>query len=223
MKKVFISRDLSEGSVFKEKLSDKFHIIDRSLIEFSLFPFTTVTDTHWIFFYSKKAVHFYFKGLETYAYSMPDAKLAALGESTALAIKAKGFEPDFTGTGEPETTAQGFEKYAANQKVLFPRAKNSRKSIQQILSGKIKEIDLIVYENKPSANFEIAYCDILVFTSPLNAETYFEKYKRLDHQLILAIGHTTAAALNKIGINDVLIASEPSEQALADLVLEIGK
>lgn len=223
LKKVFISRGLVEGSVFKEKLQDNFQIIDLSLIAFSLLPFHEVKMVDWIFFYSKKAVHYYFKGLKAYEYPIPEAKLAAIGAPTAAAIRAIGFEPDFVGTGAPEETAHRFEKYAVDQSVLFPRAENSRKSIQQKLSDKIKAKDLIVYQNKPLTDFEIEACDILVFTSPLNAETYFKKYKRLDHQILIAIGNTTALTLKELGQKEFSIAEKPSEQALADLVLELGK
>ncbi|MBK7871778.1 MAG: uroporphyrinogen-III synthase [Saprospiraceae bacterium] len=219
MSAIFISRILNYDSIFLQILQSKgYEVINISLIEFSFLPFYEIPSTDWIFFYSKTAAHFFFQHLQKSGLQTK-AKLAALGPATASAIEKQGFHLDFTGTGEPQTTAQAFAKLAAGQRVLFPRAENSRQSIQQLLENQIIAIDLILYKNQMRTDFELPECQWLVFTSPLNAQAYFQKYPLKLEQKILAIGETTAQTLRQLGVSEILIAENPSEEALANAIV----
>lgn len=220
MSKVFISRKLDEESVFLQKLqSAGFEVAGESLIHFSSVPFSSVPKTDWIFFYSRKAVHFFFSHLRQ-ANLACTAKIAALGDGTAQALRDWQIEAEFIGTGEPAGTAPAFLAVARKQRVLFPRAQHSRQSVQRALSGKIEAVDFIVYANVPRTDFALPHCDWLVFTSPLNVQAYAQKYAFGADQKILAIGNTTAQALRDIGANQVAVADEPSEAALAAAILK---
>ena len=222
MKKVFISRDLKSDSIFKSQLESKgFEVVSCSLVSFSALNFQVIPEVDWIFFYSKNAVAFFLKGLKKQRIPVPSAKLATLGEGTGAYLKEQGLEPDFVGSGKPEHTAHIFLEKAKGQSVLFPRAENSRQSIQQLLKSKINALDLIVYKNEPKSNFEIESCEVLVFTSPMNARTYFNKYEILDYQQVIAIGQTTEQALRNLGIEEIKVAQNPSEEALAQLILSL--
>jgi len=219
MSKVFISRNLDVESVFLRKLqSIGFEVISKSLIEFSPVPFDEIPKTDWVFFYSKKAVRYFFAHSRQ-ANLKVDAKIAALGAGTAEALREWQVEADFTGTGEPTITARAFLQTARGQRVLFPRAQQSRQSVQQALGDKIEAVDLIVYRNEPRKDFDLPTCDWLVFTSPLNAQAYAQKYEILPEQRVLAIGETTAKALRDIGVSPVKIADAPTEEALAKAIL----
>ncbi len=144
-----------------------------------------------------------------------------MGKGTAAALKRQNISPDFIGTGSPKMTAMEFLKKAKGQKVLFVRAKNSKKSIQSLLKKKLEVADLVAYNNIISSDFNLPVCDCLVFTSPMNVQAYFEKYTVQKHQKVIAIGKTTQKALNKLGVTDVLVAKNPSEESLAETVLAI--
>ena len=169
----------------------------------------------WIFFYSKKGVEFFLQGLSIPI--SPAIQLATMGAGTANKLIEKGYQPTFTGTGLPKETAHSFLQYADAQKVLFPRATKSMRSIQTILKEKIEVYDLEVYANTPKTSFQIPAVSCLVFTSPLNVQTYFGQY-RYDKQLVIAIGPTTLKALNRLNI-PCKMAKEPTEKALAWAVL----
>lgn len=214
MKQVFISRNLTHESVFLQSLQQAdFEVIGMSLIEFTPVFFTHLPESDWVFFYSKKAVHYFFTNLRQ-ANRECTAKIAAIGPGTAEALEDWNVPANFIGTGAPENTAGKFLAVAAAQRVLFPRAAQSRQSIQQILQEKIVPLDLIVYQNTPRTDFELPICDWLVFTSPMNVQAYFRKYKIYPHQQILAIGDTTANALRALGIQQFTIAAHPSEEGL---------
>ncbi|MCO6478333.1 MAG: uroporphyrinogen-III synthase [Phaeodactylibacter sp.] len=214
---VFISRELKKDSPFRLRLEAiGAEVRGQSLIEFTPVDFGTAPPCDWVFFYSKKAVRFFFEGLDGAA---PDTlKWAALGRGTAAALSARGITPDFIGTGEPEGVAAAFAEEAASRRVLFPQARHSRQSIQQLLEGKIQAASLVVYDNRPLESFNIPFCQVLTFTSPLNAEAYFGKYALQEGQAVVAIGSTTAAALHRLGVKEVAVADAPSEEGLAAAV-----
>ena len=224
MKRVFISRALEGGPSFKNQLEAAgFQIQALSLLDFSATPFEAPKATDWVFFYSKKALKYFWEGLSIPERTFFQAKkIAAFGEGTRFAIEQLDLAVHFVGTGSAVPTAEAFLEVAAGASVLFPRAENSRKSVQKLLSGKLEMLDLIVYKNVPRANFDVMRADFLVFTSPLNAQTYYSKYALEEEQVVLAIGTTTAKALKAEGVQKVMIPDYPSEEALAKLLLQLA-
>ncbi len=225
MPSIFISRELGAESPFSQLFDPKeVQIHGESLVEFHLRPFNAVPDCDWCFFSSRQAVRFFFLGLKNAHLALPKSvKIGVLGEGTAQALKNQALAPDFLGNGDPDTVGRAFAIVAEGQKVLFPRAAQSRESIQKSMSGTVAVIDLVVYENLPRTDFELPHADILVFTSPLNAQAYFAKYPLQADQQVLAIGQTTADALRSICGREVQIAESPSELALAEKCQELMK
>ena len=222
-KRIFISREQNAGSVFFSILTSRgFEVHGESLIEFAAVPFKGIPASDWIFFYSKNGVKFFFEqvlNLPGWGEVTPMPKLAAIGPGTADYLEENFGHPQFVGDGQAKTTAGQFLKKAKGQRILFPRAKNSRRSVQEWMAGKAELIDLIVYDNIPKKNIGLAGFDYLVFTSPLNAQAYFSNDKFLEEQTVVAIGQTTAAALMDLGIRKILRAKSPSEEHLAEVVL----
>ena len=219
MKRVFITRYLRETDFFKTALEKVgFSVLGKSLIAFSKIDFGVIPNCDWLFFYSKNGVKYFFENIENQPFN--NIKIATIGESTAEYL-SRNFQikADFIGTGEPLQTAKAFVQIAANQTILFPRAKHSKQSIQKQLGNTIIAKDLIVYENQPIINFDEIEADILVFTSPMNAMSYFNQMVLKPNQRIISIGNTTAKALELLGFDDVLVAKSPSEKGLVEAVL----
>ncbi len=124
----------------------------------------------------------------------------------------------FIGNGKAVQTAEAFGYLAQNSSICFIRAKRSLQSVQSLLSGTITRSDLVVYDNHSRDDFEDPQADILIFTSPLNAKTYFSKYPLRPLQIVIAIGATTAQTLQALGIAKVLMPHQASEESLVDLV-----
>ncbi len=123
-KKVFITRELSPESPLRQLLEPQgFVITGRSLIDFSAMNFVLPPAFDWVFFYSAQGVRFFFEGLEKSGIALPEnVRLGAIGSGTARLLE----KADFIGDGTSEATAAAFAKLAAGQRVLFPRAENSR-------------------------------------------------------------------------------------------------
>lgn len=146
--------------------------------------------------------------------------MCCMGMGTAGFLKTYGCNPFFVGEGNPVEIAKSFLEIAKGRKVLFPRARNSKKSIQSLLADEIEVLDLLVYENMKKSNTGNPNADILIFTSPLNAESYFENLD-YNNEKIISIGNTTARKLNDLGFNNIIVAKNPTEEALIDEVKKI--
>lgn len=220
MKKIFITRHLDADSVFNKTLRlNGFEVIGQSLVKFSPVSFGKLPSADWIFFYSKNAVRFFLAGLNHQ--TILGYKTAALGAGTANVLAEAGYTPDFIGNGDPSAVAESFLQVAEKQRVLFPRASDSRQSVQRLLGNRVKAEDLVVYENIAKQEFQIPDCQLLAFTSPLNAKAYFSKY-RPKGEVVIAIGEATADTLRALQISaEIYIAADPSENALAELALEL--
>lgn len=216
---IFISRELTADSPFYSILpSEGVKVIGASLVAFEAVPFSTLPEADWCFFSSRNAVKFFFESLKAAGLSFPKRiKWGVLGEGTAKALKEQGYVADFAGNGEPQNVGEAFAVVATGQGVLFPRAAQSRESIQKILAGTVTIHDLVVYTNTPRTDFELPSADILVFTSPLNAQAYFARYAYQNGQKVLAIGQSTEQALRQLGLSEILLAPTPSEEVLAEI------
>lgn len=216
---IFISRELTKDSPFYSILPVKeVELIAESLVAFEQVVFSEIPQADWYFFSSRNAVKYFFQGLKAGGLTLPSGtKFGVLGEGTAKALKEQGQVADFAGNGEPQTVGEAFGVVAAGQRVLFPRAAQSRESVQKILARTVTILDLVVYTNTPRTDFELPCADLLVFTSPLNAEAYFARYILKEGQKLLAIGQSTAKTLHNLGMAEVMVAPTPSEEVLAEI------
>jgi uroporphyrinogen-III synthase len=220
--RVFISRFLdSKQSLFYKQLNQYgFTVNGQSMLEFSGIPFQTIPKSHWIFFYSKTAIAYFFEYLPSH-FNIQKVKWATIGEASAKYLQKYGVQADFVGTGEPLATAKEFLNVAEGEKVLFARALHSKKSIQDLLNGDIQVVDFVVYNNRKCQNIQKRHEEVLVFTSPMNAQAYLNQHRLFSYQQIVAIGNTTAHTLKKLGIRDFCISDKPNELALASCVLKL--
>ncbi len=175
----------------------------------------------WIFFYSRNAVRFFFQGLERLGLPYPSGvATATIGAGTAEALVERGIAVDFVGFGNPERTADRFALRARGKRVLFPRARQSRRSVEYRIDGDITVFSPVVYNNSRREDVSLPDAEVLIFTSPLNAKTYYGHYEMNEDQLVIAFGPTTSEQLKKLGI-DHLMSAEPSEQGLVKLLDEL--
>lgn len=216
---IFVSRRLAPSSPLSGLCHS--HCLDvrgYSLIGFEGVPFDAPPPHDLQFFYSRNAVRFFHAQQGGSLHAVPSA---CMGEGTASALREWGLEPVFVGNGDPVSVAAAFASFAEGKRVLFPRARHSRQSIQKSLPPSTIALDLVVYDNYKLTDFPNPQADILVFTSPLNAEAYFDLLPLQAGQRVVAIGNTTAAALRRLGVQELRIAKQPSEQALAEAVLAL--
>lgn len=192
----------------------------RSLLRFEAVPFVVPTDADWWFFYSPRAVAFAtdfmdeWPNTDTWGY-----KLAVMGPGTDTALRTHPYclTPNFIGKGSPEDVATAFGKVAAGQRVFFPRARQSRLSVQTMLADQVTVLDAICYDNVAVPATKPIIADVFIFTSPLNVGAYLDHQPLPEDARVLAIGPSTAGALTDRGISCEW-PEEPSEAGLLKLL-----
>lgn len=217
MKKVFITRTLTEKSAFKNELEAQgFKTDGSSMVKFSSMDFNFDAPCDWLFFYSKTAVKYFFKKVKPE--QIKGKKIATFGSSTAKALEAHNLKADFHGKGNSAAVAKEFLQIANGKTVAFPRAKSSLKSIQTKIADKTNIVDIPVYKNVPKEKTVSSDADYLVFTSPLNAKTYFKNHGAKENQKIIAIGQTTGKTLVSLTKSKVYVSDISSEENLVKMV-----
>lgn len=214
MQKVFISRNLHDSSPIRK--IDGIDIKDRSLIHFEKIPFDP-PEADYIFFYSKNGVRYFFDtpGIVFYPYQW-----ACIGRGTADLLSEYVQDIAFVGSGDPEFVAEAYKRQIPDINVTcFIRAQNSKDSINTLINNP-NDFSLAVYNNTPVDNVPDDHFDILVFTSPLNAESWL-KYQKVTTEKVIAIGKTTAEHLASEAIKGVVVADNPSEEAIAKCIRNI--
>ncbi len=218
MNTLFISRELKPNSPLLHwvEITGR-RLISRSFLNFEPHPFDPPTDADWWFFYSPRAVEFALRGVG----EIPEGiRLAAMGKGTAKYLKKATGRIDFIGDGNPERTAKSFLEVSQGQRVFFPRAKQSRLSIQTALADKLTVLDAVCYNNKPAPAAAPIKADVFIFTSPLNVAAYVAHQPLPPHARVIAIGPSTGAALKERGI-ECEWPKEASEEAVVILLEDI--
>ena len=208
--KVFISRKLGPESEFRNAVDpSKVEIIDHYLIEFQSITFEIPTSA-WLFFYSKSGIKYYLQNHGEHS----KFKIAAFGPSTAEYFRSlTDHLPEFIGSAEKNNVALAFSQEADYESCTFVVGERSLRSVQKILNNRTHN-EIVVYRNAPKKIIDVECPDVAVFTSPLSANIYFSNYKDREHPNI-AIGNTTAEAIEKNGKKVTAIANSPHEAELA--------
>lgn len=223
-KTIFISRTLRPDSPFLQAFSSQpaIRICAESLVDFQPIPFDHLPPCDWIFFSSQQGVRFFFDTLRKNECVLPPhLQWGTLGDGTSQTLRSYGKTPDFAGNGQPDQVGTAFAIITHGQRVLFPAALHSRKSIQAFLPPETTYIDLPVYSNTPKPTIQIPVPDLLVFTSPMNVAAYFAVFPQHTCLPAIAIGESTRTALLSYSLPSVYMASTPSESALAQLALQM--
>ena len=211
-KRIFVSRLLAEGSPILAA-SQNHVVIGQSLIEFSPLAFER-PEADWVFFYSRNSVKYFFEAdnYELYPYSW-----ACMSEGTADELSKYVMDVHFVGKGKPHEVAEQFEEIRSNAEVTcFIRAAHSIDSVRVLICRK-SDFSTAVYNNSPVSDLPADNFDILIFTSPMNVNCWYDTYE-YSGQKVIAIGDTTANALSRKGIDTVLIAKKASEKSMAALL-----
>jgi uroporphyrinogen-III synthase len=169
----------------------------------------------WIFFSSRLSVGYFFDRVPQYGH----AQIAALGQATAKEVM-KYAPLQFVGEPvPPQQVAKAFAQVVANSPVLFPITDISLRTVQLALKPD-QCIDLICYKTVFQP-LHVSACDLYVFSSPSNVDSFFSINQIPPEARILAFGHQTAAALHKKGCQDVQILDSVESSAIAHAIKQI--
>ncbi len=218
-KKVFISRDLDENDYFNSFLTKAGFVVEaKNLLNIHGVDFQTDGQADWLFFTSRNGVKYYFDQVKYSKENCP--KIGAVNSGTAQSIKELGYHVDYTGTSAyTNNTAEEFGRLATG-KIILPQAVHARGVMEKFLAH-CEVNSLPVYNNTVLEEVESIDADILVFTSPLNAESYLNKHTLKPHQQVVSIGPSTQNAIESLGISSTM-AYGPMPWDLADIVMSLS-
>lgn len=215
-KSIFISRDLSEDSLFMKLKDRNIKIIGESLIDITQIRYSYTPQTKWIFFSSKNAIQYFFAQNP----ELPDdAFYAVISNVSANYLSTFGKTADFIGKGvDVVQIGKDFREVLKDDSVLFPQAIDSLQTVQKQIAFTNTCYNLYVYKTTIKIDLIIPYTDIVIFTSPSNVKAYFIKNKISSKQTVVAIGNTTKHQLAEYGVTNVLLPAVFDESALLGLL-----
>lgn len=209
-KRLFISKNSSETVQLGAFLNSKnIGLISHSFLHFEGIEFELESTYDIVFFTSPRSVIF-FKAI----YDVPKSvKIACTGSKTAELLKALGYTVDFKGekSGDIQSVADSFEKWAEGRMVLFPISDLSLRTISSNLSPE-SVIEVEVYKTIIQG-IKVAPSDYYVFTSPSNVQGFLMENQIPTEGKIIAWGTSTEEALvaNGFKIDTTLIESSIDE------------
>jgi hydroxymethylbilane synthase len=218
---VLITRDLNESSFFKNVLEGNgYDVKGISFIETNKVTFAEVPETDWIFFASATAVRFFF---EQQPQLKSKVKYGVIGKSTEEELKKYDKNAAFVGSiNDTKAVGKKFAKTVGDETVLFPQAKGGLRTIQQQFQDQKKLKDLTVYETVKKINAQLPKVEVLVFTSPSNVESYFEKGQISGDQQVIAMGKSTEKKLKEFGVEHCLLPVSFDEIGLVQAVFAVS-
>ncbi|MGZ4049353.1 MAG: uroporphyrinogen-III synthase, partial [Bacteroidia bacterium] len=217
---VLITRDLKEDSFFKNVLEGNGYKVEGvSFIETKQVKISASPQVDWIFFASSNAVDYFFRQNPELK---PKTKFGVIGKSTEQELKKYNKNAAFVGSvNDTKVVGKKFAKTVGEETVLFPQAKGGLRTIQQQFEDSSKLMDLVVYETTKKENAKLPDAEVLVFTSPSNVDSFFEKGKISADQKVIAIGKSTEKKLIEHGVKNCLLPASFDEVGLAEVVFSI--
>lgn len=145
-----------------------------------------------------------------------DAAVFAVGEATARAARAHGFQDVRSADGDGAALARLLAEARPTGPVLWPRAAEPAFDLAEALEGRVEVVGVAVYEARPRAVTPPPDFDLVLIHSPRAARALAEA---LDHSLAegraaAAISFAGARPLTGLPFRRVAVADRPTEAAL---------
>lgn len=217
---IFISTKLSPLSPLSIELNSLgYEVIDEALIKFDQIRFTHTPSTQWIFFSSRTSIYYFFAQNPELSKGI---KFGVMNQVSANYLTEYNKKADFIGSGVNVTLiAKEFAKAVKDESVLFPEAMDSLQTIQRQLSFTNSCHNLFVYKTSIRKDINLKSAAILVFTSPSNVQAYFEKYKLVKGQKVVANGSTTFDRLRDYGVKDISLSNSFDDMGILNAIKEL--
>ena len=181
----------------------------------------------WLIFTSVNGVNAYHDRLKKDARSLAGTKIAAVGETTAEALRGRGIQPDLV----PEkfqsiALLPHFPADLRGVRIALVRAEEGRDEVLDELRRRGAEVHLAVaYRTVPvlASAGDLHDVDVVTFTSASTVDNFFAAVPdaaSINGSLLASIGPTTSDAIRRHGRKPDIEASNASVQALHDAVVK---
>jgi uroporphyrinogen III methyltransferase/synthase len=181
-----------------------------------------VASYHWLIFTSVNGVEAFFGRLPGDARFLAGVKIAAVGDTTAAALHARGITPDLV--PEKFMSSALLPLLAADQqgvRTAVIRAEEGRDELPDELRRRGGHVDLgVAYRTRAVAGdpAAVAHADAITFTSASTVDNFFNLASAPNAKLA-SIGPMTSEALRRHGREPDVEAASASVQALCEAVV----
>lgn len=245
-KRVVVTRAREQASELKRLLEDsgaqvlQFPTIEIAPPEsFDALDRAIAARYDWLIFTSINGVQFFFERLFANgkdARALTSAKIAAVGQATADALRARGIAPDVM--PERFISTELLPLLAEDQRGIrtaIIRAEEGRDELPQELRRRGGEADLVVAYRTVAAEYDLDELrtliatdsiDAITFTSASTVDHFFaklsddERARVLGRAVVASIGATTSEAIARYGRTPDVVAPAATVQALHDALVE---
>lgn len=188
-----------------------------------------IKDYHWLVFTSANGVRRFFERAIQNSIRFDDvpAKLAAVGPSTASAIKSYGLKVSFIPTSYLTKRLALELPHVESKKILLVRAEGTDDTMSSILTRRGAKVDEIhayrVLANEYKGG--TGKFDAVLFTSPSTASGFKtiigrEAEEVDDNVIVCCIGPVTARAARALGFRVDVVSSEHTTEGLVKALVE---
>ncbi len=175
-------------------------------------------------FTSARAVDRYFELAAVHKIEAGGRRFYGGGPATALAVRERGLECLVPESSGGALLAQFIlDSESSSDAILFPCAAGRRPDLEEILGNAGRRVTALpVYETRPIPGVQLPEdaVNYTVFTSPSAVQAFCDGGHRLEGRT-LAMGTTTAAAMNDLAMKPAGIAKQPTAQALVQHISEL--
>jgi len=182
---------------------------------------------HWLIFTSVNGVEAFFGRMTKDARALAGTKIAAVGDTTAAALRRHGIIADVVPEKFQSTSLlRHFRAFMDGARIALVRAQEGRDEVLDELRRRGAEVLLAVaYRTVPvTANAgELHDIDVVTFTSASTVDNFFAAVPdaaTLNGALLASIGPTTTEAIRRHGRQPDVEAANANVQALHDAVVE---
>jgi len=218
---VFISKnenDLGDLPEFLNSKNIQGHF--NSLIDFEALRFDIETSFEVIFFPSIRAAQFLIGSVKL---NLSDYVLACSGSQTNQRLNELGYQCEFVGqnAGDPAEVSKDFSEWLGTRRVLLPHSNLSALSISTHLpKDQLSAIE--VYRTILSETV-VNPCDIYVFSSPSNIQSFFSCNELKKGSKVIVWGQTSLNALEAHGHRADHVLKEGTLNELKEILKGIIK
>ena len=146
----------------------------------------------------------------------PDWKIYCIGHATRQLVKNFFGEESIKGTADDGARLADAIIQNKEKAVVFFCGDQRRDELPNLLTNhQIGLEELVVYKTIPTQQKLDRFYNGVLFYSPSAVHSFFSVNKPSPETVLFAIGETTANAIRQYSNNQIVIASQPSKDALA--------
>lgn len=195
----------------------------------------TINDVDWVIFISKNAVEFGLTLINNAQQSIQASSLAAIGKTTAAALKQHGYtnvtSPEHGFDSEALLSSQAFSAaQIKNKKLLIIRGGQGREHLKEVLESRLATVNYLdVYRRETTdlaiKTTDIKSLDIIMVSSQQGLENLVQMFdtdtrKQLFNKALISPSERCSQKARELGFYRVETAENATDNAMLNCIID---